>query len=290
MLPQKRLRLVAVFGVVLVLMVLLAAALPSLTLLPEREMELPSDSEVVGTVLDLGWLIGLLIAMYAIAMIWLMPSSLRRRLAYMLLVVGGIAGLIVGLVVLLDDTVIPPLPTSLQSSRATPTHDPFVEQPLVETVIPLEVPEFVPPPRWIGTLLTLCVGTLLVVLVLVIAWHLRAHYREATLPPLAQLADEARVALNALRDGGNVRDVVLRCYFEMARVLDEAQGIRRVETVTPREFAVQLTALGLPAVPVQTLTALFEEARYGMRVADAAAADHAIASLTAIVAACEALT
>jgi hypothetical protein len=73
----------------------------------------------------------------------------------------------------------------------------------------------------------------------------------------------------------------------MARVLDRTRGIRRTESVTPREFAAQLAAHGLPAHAVGTLTRLFEETRYGTAVSEDAGAQRAIDSLKVIVAACQ---
>ncbi len=104
--------------------------------------------------------------------------------------------------------------------------------------------------------------------------------------PLEQLVQEAQEALVALEAGADVKDTVMRCYFEMSRVLDEQRGIRRAGAMTPREFEQQLKALGLPGTQVERLTRLFEEVRYGARVADEQEERQAIACLTAIVEAC----
>jgi hypothetical protein len=81
-------------------------------------------------------------------------------------------------------------------------------------------------------------------------------------------------ALAALESGAELHNVVLRCYEEMTRLLNEARGIRRPQAMTAREFELTLTQLGLPEEPVVSLTRLFEEAR-------------SVQSLTAVAAACQ---
>jgi hypothetical protein len=104
--------------------------------------------------------------------------------------------------------------------------------------------------------------------------------------PLEQLAQEAEQALVELEAGADVKDTVMRCYFEMSRVLDEQQGMRRAGTMTPREFEQQLKSAGLPGSHVERLTRLFEGVRYGARVANEQEERQAVACFTAIVEAC----
>ncbi|OQA12645.1 MAG: hypothetical protein BWY63_03720 [Chloroflexi bacterium ADurb.Bin360] len=283
---QNRRKLLIVLSLACVALVLVAAALSSLTMLPAQTAPILRETKTAPAVLDLGWLIGVTLALYVLGFIFLTPASLRRRLAYAAVALAGIAALIVLLVWLAGETAlgVPPMPAA---APLTPTAElletfvPETEEPVIETT------PFAPPPRWVGTIITAGAGLLLIVGALVFLWRRQVRMSETRLPPLMQLAQEARLAIDALRGGENVREVILRCYFEMVHVLDETRGIRRMEMVTPREFAAQLVALGLPAGPVTTLTELFEEARYGMGSADTGASDRAIASLTAIIAACE---
>ena len=99
---------------------------------------------------------------------------------------------------------------------------------------------------------------------------------------LAQLAVEARSALNALAAGAGVEDVVLRSYFEMARIIERERGITRAGAMTPREFETQLKAMGLPARDVEQLTRLFEAVRYGQWAAGEQEKRQAMACLAAI--------
>jgi len=104
--------------------------------------------------------------------------------------------------------------------------------------------------------------------------------------PLQQLAQEAQAAIEELRAGGDWKNAVIRCYFEMSRALNDWQGIRRQRDMTPREFEKRLEQTGLPAEHIQRLTRLFEEARYSPKSPTEREEREAIACLTAIVQAC----
>jgi len=117
-------------------------------------------------------------------------------------------------------------------------------------------------------------------------WLLWRSRRSPESHPLQQVAEQARHAIGAIQSGADVRNVVLRCYFEMSRVLSEEKGLMRQSTMTPREFERSLAAVGLPQPAVQRLTRLFEGVRYGDKTADGDEEEQAILSLTAIVDAC----
>jgi len=104
---------------------------------------------------------------------------------------------------------------------------------------------------------------------------------------LGKIAQQAQQALDALQSGGDLRDTVIRCYYEMSRVLRIQRGIQRTKDMTPREFESTLETVGLPAEAVHQLTRLFETVRYGAQNIGENEEQQAIASLTAIVAACE---
>jgi hypothetical protein len=97
---------------------------------------------------------------------------------------------------------------------------------------------------------------------------------------------EAREAVEDLRAGADLRDTVMRCYFEMSRVLDETRGLHREEAMTPREFAHTLKEVGLPGMAVERLTQLFESVRYGAHVSEEREEKDAIACLETIIEAC----
>ena len=131
----------------------------------------------------------------------------------------------------------------------------------------------------------------LAALIAVAAFLIYRTYRQrkihTQIGPLDRLAREAQGAVNALAAGEDIRDVVLRSYYQMSRVLDEERGIRREVAMTPHEFLQTLTSKGIPNEPARELTLLFEEVRYGTRVPNKDQQQQAISSLTAIVEACK---
>lgn len=142
------------------------------------------------------------------------------------------------------------------------------------------------PPKTVvwGTRIAVGVG---VALIVGCAFWLLWRSRRTPAPhPLAQVAEQARQAIKAIEAGGEIRNAVLRCYFEMSRVLDEEKGLARQTTMTPREFERSLSDAGLPGPAVQRLTRLFEAVRYGTEAVGDDEEEQARAALTAIVHAC----
>jgi hypothetical protein len=94
---------------------------------------------------------------------------------------------------------------------------------------------------------------------------------------------EAERALQALKTGLDLRNVILHCYWQMTQVLKQEQGLEMEAAMTTREFERLLEARGVPAAPVQQLTRLFEAARYGQRAPGPGDEGRAVDCLTAIV-------
>jgi hypothetical protein len=148
-------------------------------------------------------------------------------------------------------------------------------------ISPPALPQFAAdPPRW----LLLLLGALIVALGLALAWLLVRRRRQQPVgEALADLAQEARQALDALDAGGDVRATVLQCYKEMARVLRRQRGLQRQEAMTPREFELLLAGAGLRDDHIGQLTRLFERVRYGAAAASERDEQEARACLSAIV-------
>jgi hypothetical protein len=72
----------------------------------------------------------------------------------------------------------------------------------------------------------------------------------------------------------------------MNRIAKEHRGLQREDSLTAREFTDYLVRAGLPKEPVQNLTALFEEVRYGHKTYSDEEAQVAVNSLQAIAVAC----
>jgi hypothetical protein len=141
------------------------------------------------------------------------------------------------------------------------------------------------PPAWLVLAASLGLALLLSALLVGAVWFLR-HRTQRPEGPLEQLAHQAEEALELLRAGSNLKDIVMHCYAEMSRTLDRERGIVRQGSMTPREFESRLAEAGLPGEPVRRLTRLFEQVRYGAKVADAQEEEQALACLAAVVAAC----
>jgi uncharacterized protein DUF4129 len=98
-----------------------------------------------------------------------------------------------------------------------------------------------------------------------------------------QLLQEAESAVEAIKLGGNLNNVILRCYLQMTDLLKEEQGIERSSNMTAREFEVRLESKGFPTTPVHQLTSLFEKARYGAMLTLKTDEDAAVESLNEII-------
>lgn len=83
-----------------------------------------------------------------------------------------------------------------------------------------------------------------------------------------RVAEEAEKAVDALKSGLDLKNVIMHCYLQMSLALQEEQGIERKEAMTTREFERLLEARGIPHDPVHNLTRLFEAVRYGRRQVD----------------------
>ncbi len=132
-------------------------------------------------------------------------------------------------------------------------------------------------PRWVTYLVAMTLALPLVWL----GWRL---VRRATSPKPPTFSDELREisaqAVNDLRAGVSVEQVVIRCWAQMADILaPRAGGV--APAVTPRELAHLLASRGVRHDSVAELTRLFEEVRYGAR-ADEARRERALAALAAI--------
>ncbi len=150
-------------------------------------------------------------------------------------------------------------------------------------------PEFVPPPTWVTTLTTIAIALAITLILMGIFYTIWRRSRERLLlkEPLKRVERQAQAALDAIRAGGDLSEAILRCYRQMIETLKEYRGIYRDEDMTPHEFELFLEKHGVPGDPVHQLTRLFEEVRYGAARPGRKDEQVAIASLSAIVSACQ---
>jgi hypothetical protein len=103
-------------------------------------------------------------------------------------------------------------------------------------------------------------------LVVFLAWTVwqavRRRRPQAQASVAQQAAQMAHLALADWQSGSPLADVIIRCYREMSELVAEKRAVQRADDMTPREFVQRLEKAGVPAQPVQQLTALFELARY----------------------------
>lgn len=138
------------------------------------------------------------------------------------------------------------------------------------------------PPNWLVVLFSLGLSSVAVGLLIILLRNLPRRVK-----PLDLVAREAQKTLEELRSGSDIRESVVRCYFEMLRVVSEQRGLERGRTTTTRELEKELAAMGLPAAHVRRLTRLFEKVRYGAKRLREEEEQEAVACLSAIVQACE---
>ena len=129
--------------------------------------------------------------------------------------------------------------------------------------------------------LYLIVGIILALTVIILlAWMVLTNYRRAS--HTDAITHEAETALEAIRSGQDLRNVIIHCYLQMMQSVRDEHGIERRESVTPREFERLLTARGIPGQPIMELTRLFEKARYSNKASEPQDELDAVECLSAI--------
>ena len=126
-----------------------------------------------------------------------------------------------------------------------------------------------PPPRTLATAplgrvppaLVWVVAIVLGALIILLAARMFVARRRQIPGPWEQEVERAR---QALLDGQDLREVIIRCYRRMGEALQEERGIERESSMTAGEFEALLAEKGLPREPVRQLTRLFEAARYSL--------------------------
>ena len=274
----------------IVALLLLAAGLDGLELQPGRpgpaagrlttEEEGSTPGQVPAALANTALLVlGLLLALLVpLALLYLfLGADRRRRWLYGLVLFLGLLGLYLAARANPGQML---LPAATAVAPETVPEEGFLPGPAASAV-ELEVQ----PPAWLAWLAATLLALIAAGLVLGTAWLVWVRAQQPP-GPLPQLAAQAQAALADLEAGAGVRDVVMRCYLEMSRVLEQERGLGRDEAMTPREFEAALRNTGLPREPVARLTHLFEEARYGAARPGHREEEQAVACLSAIVAAC----
>jgi hypothetical protein len=221
-----------------------------------------------------------------IAIIFLFTSKDRKRIIRILFPLIWIA-----IIYLLIRPDVPPFVQPESALPKTPIHDESLLTDVETISAPLILMEgefTYTPPQWLITMMTIGLAILIATLLVSVFLHIQQHTHRRR-SPLHQLAQEAQEAIDALKAGADLRNTVIRCYYEMNRVLIEQRGVKRDEAMTPREFEQDLEDAGLPNEQVRMLTRLFERVRYGTKVSDEEEERQAIESLSLIIKAIKSL-
>jgi hypothetical protein len=126
-------------------------------------------------------------------------------------------------------------------------------------------------------------GIVLATAVILLAVRMLVARRRRDSRPWEREVEHAR---QALLEGQDLREVIIRCYRRMGEGLQEARGIEREAFMTTGEFEELLTEEGLPRDPVRRLTRLFEAVRYSLRQPAPGEEQNAILCLDAILEHC----
>ncbi|MCA9987018.1 MAG: DUF4129 domain-containing protein [Anaerolineales bacterium] len=279
-LQPARKRQLLLLGLVLVVLVVLAASLPNLIVDQGRLVATENpflEGEATGGGGALAQVPGNLIRIVIALLVafWLYLTIRYQKLRNVLKVFA-----VVALFTLLLYFVI---------SRSNPELQPEeggefdMGTALTEPTEVLEAPDFVTAPAdWVTYGLSLAIGVVLVVAGVLVYRQLQAD-EAVEIPVLEMLAKDAELTLNELRAGANVKDAISRCYQNMTQSVQHNRGMVRSQGMTPREFAQSLDSMGLPRQSVERLTTLFEQVRYGAHEATQREKMEAVACMEEII-------
>jgi hypothetical protein len=262
-------------GLAILLTVVVAASLPQLEFQPGMPLPSLQPGQVVVVPLEENQSVSISVSTFFLTLVALFLTStllyvlyqmlrgtdwklIADSLRYVLIVSLGIAGLVFLVMLFPHSDIAPPIDMPV----ATPK--PVVTSPLGSA------------PPWL--LWFVGIG-LLVATVLVVMWIV-ASSRSSK--PIDFVGLEAEKAMQALRGGVGLKDVIIRCYRQMSLALKQDQGIEREAFMTTGEFERLLERAGIPHEPIHQLTQLFDAVRYGNWQSNATDEQRAIRCLEAI--------
>jgi len=106
------------------------------------------------------------------------------------------------------------------------------------------------------------IGFIVIVVMIFVVFLRRTNEVKKVADPLLLTVDKT---LSLLNDGNNFQNVIFDCYSQMIEVMKEEFNINQDASVTANEFKELLIRRGLPIVPVNQITSLFEKIRYGSK-------------------------
>jgi hypothetical protein len=152
-------------------------------------------------------------------------------------------------------------------------------------IVPPSIFEANPQP-WMFPLIAVVAAVLLALVTFGVLLLLSKRLRQDQ-PQFLNIANNAQKALDEIEEARfEFSDVIIRCYAEMSQTLKDENGIERSQAMTTHEFEQDLLSRGFPAWPVQQLTRLFEQVRYGRQQTGEPEKQIATESLREIIAFC----
>lgn len=272
----KRHLALALLALVIIIVALMASSLSNLELRPGRIVPGGSVMDLGGSsVSSWGWILEKYETFLKILLI-LAPFAVIASL----LIPRGRRGLLIFGIILIAIFLFKQLPLKdikLEMPQMEIQGQPKYRPP--QDTVPESIPD---PPKWLVFLISIIVSAL----ILGLAYFLWQRFRPRP-TPLTQVAEEVKKAIEDIHSGADLKEGVLRCYFEMSRVINEQRGIKRNQAMTAREFEMRLEKAGLPGVHVERLTRLFEKVRYGGKDLDETEEKEALSCLNSILDVCE---
>jgi len=121
------------------------------------------------------------------------------------------------------------------------------------------------------------------IVLLKLAMSFRSPKMEKVESQSEELKRKMALAINDLKKGKEVQEVIIRCYDEMCKILSKSSGMKEGDSMTPREFErAILSRMEIKREPVERLTALFEEAKYSIHPIDNSKRKEAIHALESL--------
>jgi hypothetical protein len=283
----NRLRSVAIFGLVLIIFLILAAGLGTLELKPGELFSIPKVAELpLGSPVHSGqnfWpvIIQAIMVLFAVllpfSIIYMLIDPQRRKrffsnmilLGFILLALYFVRQALINQAKNNEAPITPP--AAIPPADLTPIGTPMV---------------FVPNPADTMVTITALILGVLGVAGGFLAWWLIARNNRRKLDPMELLAVQAEVTIEELLAGKNLRETILICYRKMTEIVAANRNLPRESSVTPQEFKQSLISKGLPASPVHDLTQIFEDVRYGDLNAGEEERRRAVSALRIIAAVC----
>lgn len=257
MIGSAKRRTLLIFGLVILIVGIIAASLPQLKLQPgmplpsfeRNQVEVQPAGSEPSAVMPVNTFFSVFFAvLLAVALVYILYKLIRgdrwKEMAGFIRVIVIIGLIFAGILFLILQ--LPSSGQTISAENLVPTPEPVVTSPLGA----------VPP-----ALIWLAGIGLLLIAILVGVWIATSASRRKK--PIDLVGLEAEKAWRALKTGLDLKDVIIKCYRQMSLAVKEDQGLERKDFMTTGDFEELLEAAGIPHDPIHQLTRLFEAVRYG---------------------------